>query len=73
MTERERLRAERIDLLSDMVQSLRREHAITREELEKAQQALRYIEGMLAVHLAQRGYPLWLREVWAIAKRGLEP
>ena len=34
MTERERLRAERIDLLSDMVQSLRREHAITREELE---------------------------------------
>jgi len=71
MTEREL--ADRIVVLCGMVESLRAEHAITREELEKAQQALRYIEGMLAVHLAQRGYPLWLREVWAIAKRGLEP
>jgi len=73
MTERERLRAERIDLLSDMVQSLRREHAITREELEKAQQALRDIKSMLESQLEERHYPLWLRDLWEIAKRGLEP
>lgn len=47
MTERERLRAERIDLLSDMVQRLRAEHAITREELERARQALRDVAVMV--------------------------
>ena len=72
MTDAERLHTT-AEIVYDMVQSLRREHAITREELDRAQQALRDIESMLAEHLAQRGYPLWLREVWAIAKRGLEP
>ena len=70
MTERERLRAERIDLLSDMVQSLRREHAITREDLEKAQQALRDIVNRCTEYSA---LSTWLDEIVAIAKRGLEP
>ena len=70
MTERERLRAERIDLLSDMVQRLRAEHAITREELEKAQQALRTIEGMCIENSA---LSMLLDEIRSIAKRGLEP
>lgn len=45
MTERER--ADRIVVLCGMVQSLRAEHAITREDLERARQALRDVAVMV--------------------------
>ncbi len=68
----EQLRTERIDLLSEMVRQERARADAEQAARERAQQALREIERMLSEQLDERHYPLWLIDLWEIAKRGLE-